>query len=136
MSTITTTPTIDVAVPEVPTIVGQPQAQGDLLILDWQEDVAPEQRAADVAEATPLPAAGEVVLLGDNGHAHLLTGDENVSWFRYPGTANQTLGVVVVKPGGLAVLEHEEHGDSHIGEGVYVIRRQREQAEVTRLVAD
>lgn len=128
--------TQEMTILEIPIISGQPQAQGDLLILDWPTDCASARRSADVGKAKSLPVKGEVVLLGDDGHAHLLTGDEGVNWYRYPGQANQTLGVVVVEPGGLAVLGHEEHGDSHIGEGVYVIRRQREQADQIRLVAD
>ena len=122
-----------VALPEVPVLTG-PQAQGDLLILPWPADVHPQQRAADMAAAQPVTAP-LVVITGDNGHDHILTPAPGVAWYAYPD-GQQTLGVLTVADGAMAVLGHIEHGDTHIGPGVYVIRRQREQSDEIRLVAD
>lgn len=118
---------------DVPTLTG-PQAQGDLIILPWDESVSADQRHAAIIQAQPIPVGGTVVLTGNGGHDHRLACTPGVSWYAY--TESQTLGVLTVADDALAVLGHVEHGDTHIGPGVYVIRRQREQADEIRMVAD
>jgi len=120
-----------VLLPEVPVITG-PQAQGDLIILPWPADGS-ARRGVDVSRVVPVTAA-VVVLTGDGGHDHALSPAPGVAWYRYP--SGQTLGVLTVADGAVGVLGHIEHGDSHIGPGVYVIRRQREQADQIRMVQD
>lgn len=136
--TLTTVALSDLNVPALDTI----QAQGDLTVIPWAEDVAPAVRARDIAAATPVPQPGVVVVQGQGGNTHLLidpaTADRDrtpVTWHRYRGEA-QTVGVVIVPPGAVAFLDHAEHGRNAIAPGVYVIRRQREQADEIRMVAD
>jgi hypothetical protein len=119
----------------VEVITDRPQAQGDLIVLPWPVDVATQQRTQDVSLATPIGPSGALVLSGVGGHEHRLVPSTGVSWYAYPN-AGQTLGVLAVQVGAVATLRHVEHGDSAIGAGVYVIRRQREQADEIRLVAD
>jgi hypothetical protein len=56
-------------------------------------------------------------------------------WHPYPA-GSQTVGVLVVPDGGRACVDHAEHGRAAVGPGVWVVRRQREQADQSRLVAD
>jgi len=123
----------DVAAIDVPVICG-PQSQGDLIILPWPDGCAPARRSADTVKAIPVDKP-TVVLTGDGGHDHTLTPAPGVAWHAY-NDGGQTLGVLTVADGAVAVLGHIEHGDSHIGPGVYVIRRQREMADQIRYVAD
>jgi len=136
METITAAVQVDedlASAADVATLQG-PQAQGDLLVLPWPDSVAPTVRNTDMAAALPIPTGGTVVLTGNGGHHHKLACTPGVAWHAYRD--GQTLGVLTVADGALAVLGHEEHGDTHIGAGVYVIRRQREQADEIRMVAD
>lgn len=133
MMDITLTVPETVTLPEVPVLTG-PQAQGDLLILPWPAGTATDRRAQDIAQAKPVTAP-VVVITGDNGHDHTLAPAPGVAWHAY-AHGQQTIGVLTVADDAIAVLGHIEHGDSHIGPGVYVIRRQREQSDEIRLVAD
>jgi hypothetical protein len=104
----------------------RPQAQGDLLVLPWPADAASARRAASVAAAQPVPHQG----IGLVGGRHQLQADgPDVLWSAEPPASiqvrGQTLGTLVVLPGSIAVLGHQDHGDLHIGAGVYVIRGQR-----------
>ena len=132
MDTTLTAPQ-DVTLPAPPVLTG-PQAQGDLLILPWPADVATARRAREIDHAEPVTRP-TVLVTGANGHDHTLAPAPGVAWFAYPGN-QQTIGVLTVAPGAVAVIGHIEHGDTYIGPGVYVIRRQREQADEARLVAD
>ena len=108
-------------------VLTDPQAQGDLIVIPGP--------ATPVA-TTPVPAAGVPVVRGENGgNTHLLIGDGPVHFD--DGTAGaQTLGVLTVPDRSTAYLIHPEHGATGIGAGTYVVRRQREQADEIRLVAD
>lgn len=113
-----------------------PQAQGDLIVIPWPADVDPGRRAADAAAARPV-VRPEVVVRGNGGNEHTLVdpAGAGVLWHAYPGEP-QTVGIVVVPDGAVACMDHREHGRLAIGGGVFVIRRQREQADEVRLVAD
>lgn len=117
-------------------VTDQAQAQGDLIVAPWPANVAPAQRARDAAQAKPV-VKPEIVVRGNGGNEHTLVdpGNAGVAWFAYP-EGSQTVGVVVVPEGAVACMDHREHGRLAIGPGVFVIRRQREQADATRLVAD
>lgn len=139
IDTTTVDAVLDALAAEVttPVITGQPQAQGDLLVLP-----------ADglVPDATiPAPTAGVPLLRGQGGHTHLLIGRVNYAP-QAPGA--QTLGTVTVPAGQVGYLAHgdgtpvsalsrdAEHGLVAFGPGTYVIRRQREQSDEIQLVED
>lgn len=113
-----------------------PQAQGDLIVAPWPSDASPRRRAEDIAKAKAV-VRPEVVVRGNGGNEHTLVDPNNagVAWFAYPGES-QTVGVVVVPDNAVACLDHREHGRLAIGPGVFIVRRQREQADAVRLVAD
>jgi hypothetical protein len=115
-------------------VVGLPQAQGDLIVLPWPEGVAPRDRAAAAASAVPV-LRPEVVVRGNGGNEHTLV-DPDGCGLSWAASAGQTVGTLVVPEGGRACLDHAEHGRLAVGAGVWVIRRQRDQADVVRLVAD
>lgn len=122
---------------DIPVITGVPAVQGDVIVIP-ADGLAPDA-------TLPLPADGAVLVRGQGGHAHLLLG--RVLWA--PGRPGaQTLGTVTVPGGEAGYLAHgdgtpvsalsgdAEHGVQAFGPGTWVIRRQREQAEEARLVAD
>ena len=103
------------------------QVQGDVIVVPAKPSAKP---------GVPVPAEGVPVVRGENGgHTHLLLGA--VSWAPVEQRAGGVdLGVVTVPAGGTGWLAHPEHGYLGIGPGAYTVRRQREQADVIRLVAD
>lgn len=112
----------DVALPVVDRIA----AQGDVLI-----------RLVDrPAATTPVPRSGVPVVRGENGgNTHLLVGA--AFYDQLPVTVTDlVLGVITVPDGGEALLSHPEHGGMVIAPGTYEARRQREQADELRIVAD
>lgn len=115
-----------VADAEVPVLAGL-QVQGDVAIIPTR----PGKTAAK-----PVPAQGVPVIRGEaGGNTHLLVADGPVLW--NPATAGgSTLGLVVVPDGSTAYLLHPEHGANGLAPGSYVLRRQREQADEIRMVAD
>lgn len=109
---------------DVPVIAGA-QAQGDLIVIP-----------ANIGASTPVPAAGVPVVRGENGgNTHLLVAD-GPCFFDLAIPGAQTLGALHVPSGAAAYLIHPEHGATGIAPGGYLIRRQREQADEIRLVAD
>lgn len=109
----------------IPVLSG-PQAQGDIIVIP----------VAGPSAATPLPTDGVAVVRGENGgNTHLLLGDGPVFWDAgEPGA--QTLGLLTVGAFATGYLAHPEHAYAGVAAGTYVIRRQREQADEIRLVAD
>ena len=111
---------------QVPIVAG-PQRQGDVLVIP--------QKPGKVAGANPVPTAGVPVVRGEaGGNTHLLLADGDVTWA--PRTTGQTIGIVTVAEGASAYLAHPEHGYQGIAPGQYQVRRQREQADEIRMVAD
>lgn len=88
------------------------------------------------------PAAGTVVVRAESSSAntHSLHSWDGPGCYydaRPPVARGLVLGVLTVPPGATAYLVHtEEHGANGIGPGTYEIRRQREQADEIRMVAD
>ena len=117
---------------EVPVLAGL-QLQGDVAVV-------PNAIANTGTATTPVPAAGVPVVRGENGgNTHLLLADGPVMFDLYDnGNARSVvgLGVLTVPDDATAWLAHPEHGYVGIAPGTYEIRRQREQAEEERLVAD
>ena len=115
----------DVTIPLI-TNIGR---QGDVLIL-----AAARKKPA----VTPLPAAGFPAVRGENGgNTHLLLVDGAAFYDSLPVSPTKLdLGVLTIEPGSTGYLAHPEHGYLSIAPGTYVLRRQREQADELRLVAD
>ncbi len=116
----------------VPVLTGL-QFQGDVAVIPT---VHPVHKAAQ-----PVPAAGVPVVRGESGgNTHLLIADgDGVTWAAAPDRRDPAaldLGTLTVPEGAAAYLAHPEHAYAGIGAGVYTVRRQREQAEAVRLVAD
>jgi hypothetical protein len=103
--------------------------------LQFQGDLAVIPRNGAVIGIT-VPAAGiPVIEAVGSGHEHrLLPGAEGTAQFQPAAFAGQDIGYLeVTEP---AYLAHPEHGYLGIAAGSYVLRRQREQADEERLVAD
>lgn len=115
-------------------VTDEPQAQGDLLVIPWPTDTAPQERAKAVASAKAV-VTPEAVVRGQGGNVHTLVDPDGIGVLWAP-MSGQTVGTVVVPDGGRACLDHAEHGRLAIGPGVFVIRRQREQADEIRMVTD
>lgn len=110
---------------ELPVLTGL-QVQGDIAIVPTR----PSAKAGDA-----VPPEGVAVVRGENGgNTHLLVG-EGIAWAPAVNFG-QTLGVLTVPPGRTGFLLHPEHGGNAMGPGAYTLRRQREQADEIRLVAD
>lgn len=107
------------------------QAQGDVIVV-------PAAVAMSRKAKTVLPAAGVPVVRGENGgNTHTLVADGPALFDqKTPTVTDLALGVLTVLDGSTAYLIHPEHGATGIGPGTYEIRRQRQQLEETRLVAD
>lgn len=114
----------------IPVLTGM-QRQGDVLVI-------PAAMLAQVEATKPVPATGVPVVRGEaGGNTHALVADGPVFCDTREATVNNlTLATLTVPDGSVAYLAHPEHGYSGIGPGSYVLRRQREQGEIARLVAD
>lgn len=110
-----------------------------LTVLQVQGDVAviPFRPGKSAYKSAPVPADGVPVVRGESGgNTHLLLADGPVNWTSMPGTTDLTIGAVEVPAGSVAFLAHPEHGYLAMGPGNYTLRRQREQADELRVVAD
>jgi hypothetical protein len=109
--------------------------------LQFQGDVAivPDQMCGGqlVEATTSVPRAGVAVVRGENGgNTHLLLGERCFFDPARVGDEDLELGVLTVPVGEVAYVAHPEHAYSGIAPGNYELRRQREQADVIRLVQD
>ncbi|MDA8312860.1 MAG: hypothetical protein M0Z46_20055 [Actinomycetota bacterium] len=111
---------------DVPLLAGM-QRQGDVLIAPCQPHTH---------QGAPVPPAGIAVVRGEaGGNTHLLVAAGDVRWTTISGRTLE-LGTLAVAHGAEAYLLHPEHGAAGIAPGNYSLKRQRQQAEVERLVAD
>ena len=119
---------------DIPVLTG-PQCQGDVSICPLHLYGSKPR----FGETHPVNRTGvEVIRGGAMNNAHTLrTIDASVTWkpvaFSSEGVA---LGLLTVPDGAQCFLEHVEHGYNAIGAGSFVIGRQREQADVVRMVED
>jgi len=115
---------------DVPVSAGL-QRQGDVIVIP-----------ADIANpgghaVTPVPRDGVAVVQGENGgNTHLLLAAGDVRYDTLEGTSPLDLGVLTIAADATAYLAHSEHGYAGIAPGTYTVRRQREQADEIRVVAD
>ncbi len=113
----------------VPVLTGL-QCQGDVAVI-------PHRPGKSAYKAVPVPAEGVPVVRGESGgNTHLLLAEGPVNWTATPGVNDLTIGIVDVPDGSVAYLAHPEHGYLAMGPGNYTLRRQREQADELRMVAD
>ena len=111
----------------VPVLTGA-QRQGDIIII-------PARPGADPGQ--PVPAEGIAVVRGEaGGNTHLLVADGPVCWRPTVGSDRLELGTITVPEGAVAWMLHPEHGAQGFAPGCYRVRRQREQADEIRMVAD
>jgi hypothetical protein len=105
------------------------QAQGDLLIIPTTTRMAS-------GSGTVVPAAGIALIEAvGGGHEHrLFAGTPGTARFAPAAPGGQDIGVLECTAP--AYILHPEHGATGIAPGTYVLRRQREQADEERLVAD
>lgn len=111
------------------------QAQGDVIVV-------PARMVNGLSPATKaVPAAGVPVVRGESGgNTHLLLAEGTVRFDldtqASTDSVNLTLGTLTVEEGSVAYLAHPEHAYTGVAPGTYEIRRQREQADEIRMVAD
>lgn len=106
--------------------------------IQFQGDVAVIPVDPVIACTTEVPAAGIAVVRGESGgNTHLLLADGPVRFDQQEASETDlVLGVLEVPEGSTAYLAHPEHAYTGIAPGTYELRRQREQADELRLVAD
>lgn len=110
------------------------QFQGDVAVVP-----AVMANRPTAAATTVLPAAGFPVVRGESGgntHLLLAQGDVRYDVHEADEDTDLRLGTLTVADGATAYLAHPEHAYTGIAPGTYELRRQREQADVIRVVAD
>jgi hypothetical protein len=111
---------------EVP-VLGGLQFQGDLAVIPLERKMTGAWR--------PVPPEGVPVIEAvGSGHEHRLFASEAGTASLLAGAGGQDIGYLEVTE--TAYLAHPEHAFAGIAPGSYVLRRQREQADEERLVAD
>jgi len=123
-------PHLDVEDP-VP-VLTENQAQGDIYIFRIKDEVAANRNF------TPFPK-GQVAIVEGQGirNPHTLIDlDGKCEWSSDNTSYQFDVGTLRVPQGEQCFMIHPEHGGSGIGEGTYIIRRQREFGEVIRAVED
>lgn len=121
---------------QIPVLDGL-QAQGDLLIVPaagWSQTITPSPGLD--RDLTQVPAEGIPVIEAiSGGHEHrLFASVPGTAMFAPAVAGGQDIGLLqATKP---CYILHPEHGAAGIAPGSYLLRRQREQADEERLVAD
>lgn len=116
----------------VPVVSGLAR-QGDVIVV-------PSRVAGRVeAATTPVPTNGVAVVRSESGgntHLLLAEGDVRFDWNDARSATDIVLGTLTVAEGATAYLAHPEHAYVGFAPGTYQVRRQREQADEIRVVAD
>jgi len=122
---------------DIPVLDG-PQCQGDVSVCPANLLPNGARLGRDSVPVTVTAAGVEVIRGGAMNNAHTLRSiDAGVTWT--PADVREDsviLGLLTVPAGAQCFLEHPEHGFNGIGAGTFVIGRQREQADVIRMVQD
>ena len=113
---------------EIPVHAGL-QAQGDLFIIPAESNETGRQSAA-----VPLDGIAVIESVG-GGHEHrLFAGQPGTAFFTPAQAGRQDIGLLeCTEP---VYIAHPEHAYAGIAPGTYTLRRQREQADEERFVAD
>lgn len=111
---------------EIPVLSGV-QRQGDVIVI-------PAKKAA----TTPVPSTGTPVVRGEaGGNTHAVYADGPVFCDTLTASVGSlSVATLTVPVGSTTYLGHPEHGYLGVAPGTYEVRRQREQAEKLRIVAD
>lgn len=128
----------DPHLPDDPTpVLVEPQAQGDIYILPADGPHAVTGVYPAPGAPRPLGTGYDIVEGQGIRNPHTLRSFDDAVTIT-PGSAGYPFDVATlhVPDGAEAFLLHPEHGANGIGPGTYVLRRQREQAETVRAVAD
>ena len=113
------------------------QAQGDLFIVPAKEDGLTQAAAFADGTRGEVPAEGIAVIEAvGSGHEHRLFASVPGTAFFTPYRNRTGQDIGVLEAWETAYLLHPEHGATGVSPGSYVLRRQREQADEERLVAD
>jgi len=109
------------------------QRQGDVIVVPGKS-----AGLGQIVATTPVLAGGTPVVRGENGgNTHAIVADGPVYCdVISPRATELRVAVLTVPDESTAWLAHPEHGYVGIAPGTYEIRRQREQADELRLVAD
>lgn len=117
----------------VPIISDQAQVQGDVIFL-------PIRAGHESTVGDAVPSNGYPLVRGESGgNTHMLVAEGPVCF--KPGAnlddeTNLVLGVITVPQGAVAYSAHPEHGFLGLGPNTWMAKRQREQADEIRRVAD
>jgi len=117
----------DVTIP----VSDQLQRQGDIIIV-------PTAKKSLGKDAKVLGLNGYPLVRGENGgNTHLLLGTGRIEYVTYePSTSRLDIATFKVEKTSVAYIAHPEHGYLGVAPGTYTVRRQREQADEIRMVAD
>ena len=118
------TPYEQVALDELVPVLSGLQVQGDVAFVPCG--------TARSDLGVPVTGSGVTLVQGIHPH-HLVADGDTCRW--QPG-AGGALGVGVIHALAPCWIIHPEHGGLGLAPGAYEVRRQREQAEEQRLVAD
>lgn len=109
------------------------QRQGDVIVIPNAMVPGPRHHRSSMQL---VDQRGVSVVRGEaGGNTHLLLAAADGVWWQAVDDG-LTVGLLTVDPGAVAYLAHPEHGFAGIASGIYLVRRQREQADEIRLVAD
>lgn len=110
---------------EIVPVLDTPQPQGDVMFLPCGP--------ARTDLGNPVTAAGITLVAGQ--HSHVLIADADTTrWVAGAGPSRLSVGVIhTTEP---CWIIHPEHGGLGLAPGAWEVRRQREQADEERLVAD
>ena len=113
---------------EVPVLAGR-QRQGDLYLVPMK---------SGGTAGSQVPAAGVALIRGEAlGNTHLLLPSPGVTYRPVVDqSAGEIVGMIDVADGAIAYFHHIEHGYVAMCPGSYLVRRQREQRDLIRLVVD
>ena len=115
---------------EIPVLAGL-QLQGDLAVIP---SAAPGPAARGGRQTVPAGGVAVIEAVGA-GHEHrLFAGSPGTAFWTPARSAGQDIGVLECTAP--AFVAHPEHGYAGLAPGAYLLRRQREQADEERLVAD
>lgn len=104
------------------------QVQGDVIFVPTRPSAKPGR---------PVTRDGIALVRGENGgNTHLLLADGPVTWAPIDAADSLDVGVIDVPNNATGYVAHPEHGYLALGSGTYIARRQREQADQIRRVAD